>query len=277
MQLHNESTIAQLLHTVYGGELKVSKKRKSGSGASNSPSYDSATTGYESPSSLQLQSQLHGKQPQGRPFSPEMVIDAIFPRSLDELYSFLCVKGITPPAYRVKLATGPSSSQVSPAYPHQPLPTFADSFQLIHHYTGATQFSIVTAYRQSSVDKSPYKKGTCPVVKFEIMRVTDYSIEFLKKMAYPRYKSGMKMYLIPEFGAQLGPEIKTFYTSPAMYLQDQMVRLRAGYPIDTESRIFHTLLYPDINVSSAAHTPPAIVYDRDREPPFKAGLNYILN
>ena len=150
---------------------------------------------------------------------------------------------------------------------------------MIKYFTGGSCFSLVTAYRQSSVDRSPHKKGTCPVVKFEVEPVTDFSVDFLKRMAYPRYKAGMKVYLIPKHPSNLGGignEINTgklvFYTHPGMFLQDQVQRLSQGLTMDTCSRIFH--------VDGIADIPGHVVYDKNiyecRSVP-KTRLNYILN
>ncbi|CDO58052.1 Hypothetical protein, no similarity [Geotrichum candidum] len=264
-----EKDIQHMLDTEYGGRLIISKRRRSS----------------EMPHKTMLSSIITSttKQPQGRPYSTEMIIDAIFPESLDELYSFLCVKGSTPQAHRVKLSSVHPMplSGADKCYPPQEngIPVFSSSLEMIKYFTGGSCFSLVTAYRQSSVDRSPHKKGTCPVVKFEVEPVTDFSVDFLKRMAYPRYKAGMKVYLIPKHPSNLGGignEINTgklvFYTHPGMFLQDQVQRLSQGLTMDTCSRIFH--------VDGIADIPGHVVYDKNiyecRSVP-KTRLNYILN
>lgn len=338
-------SLENLLDNIYGGRVVVSRKRKSFGLEDKLSDLD---TTFDQSLSQQHQQQEQQKisqtspqlsnlspiaspeikkkkQPQGRPYSSEMVIDAIFPQTLDELYSFLCVKGTPPMSHRVKLQNleskddqnnttehegrlDTSATQSVPQYQQYPpldeqgCPIFSNSLDMIKYFTGAHAFSIVTAFRQSSVDKSPFKKGTCPVVKFNISPVNDYSIEYLKRMAYPRYKAGMKMYIIPQQFANVSlpssaispvaaststPDSpastpaavpaaatttpRTFYTSAAMYLQDQHWRLQNGLDLDLRSRIFHSNVYPDI---------PGVIYDKDLYqcgPDTKTDLNYILN
>lgn len=245
---------SQLLDSVYGGRVVVSRKRK--------PLQTDAESHITTPATKKP------KQAQGRPYSAEMVVDLIFPASLDELFACLCVKGNPPVTHRVKLQTDcqqPSDKQGTPV--------FGNSQDMVRYFTGSTEFSIVTAFRQSSMDKSPFKKGTCPVVKFNISPVSDYSVEYLKRMAYPRYKACMKMYLIPQVfkaDSTTSPIAHTFYTSAAMYLQDQESRLAAGLGHDSKSRIFHSPNYPDL---------PNCVYDKEFriKENTKTALNYILN
>lgn len=240
--------ISSLLEQNYGGRVVVSRKRKP------------LEVDYES--QVTTPAVKKAKQAQGRPYSGEMIIDLIFPQTVDELYSFLCTKGNPPIAHRVKLQnhipTGRRNGQTD-------IPIFDNSQAMVKYFTGSNQFSIITAFRQSSMDRSAFKKGTCPVVKFNISPVTDYSIEYLKRMAYPRYKACMKIYLVP----QVFKDAYTFYTSGAMYLQDQQMRLENGVPMDLRSRIFHSKSWPDL---------PNSVYDREfRDAETKTKLNYILN
>lgn len=252
-----EHGIGQLMDDCYGGRVVVSRKRK--------------------PLEIDFDSQIttpvakKAKQTQGRPYSGEMVIDLIFPKNVDELYGYLCVKGSAPVAHRVKLQNSSyENSSTASQHHQQPLtsdgmPVFNNSQAMMQYFTGSSEFSIITAFRQSSMDKSAFKKGTCPVVKFNISPVYDYRIEYLKRMAYPRYKACMKMYVIP----QVFKEAHTFYTSGAMYLQDQEARLANGMHMDLKSRIFHSKSWPDL---------PNSVYDKEfRHAAPKTKLNYILN
>lgn len=254
-------SIQQVLECVYGGRVVVSRKRK--------------PLQMDFESHVTTPAKRTAKQTQGRPYSSEMVIDLIFPQTLDELYSFLCVKGSPPMAHRVKLQNQakPGSTSVitgdgsqRPPMDKHGSPIFGNSQDMVRYFTGSSEFSIVTAFRQSSMDKSPFKKGTCPVVKFNISPVKDYSIEYLKRMAYPRYKACMKIYLVP----QIFKEAHTFYTSGAMYLQDQEARLANGLEYDLKSRIFHMANYPDL---------PNSIYDKEfgNTGETKTDLNYILN
>lgn len=243
--------ISHLLEYSYGGRVIVSRKRKP------------LQTDFES--QVTTPQVKKTKQAQGRPYSSEMVIDLIFPKTIDALYEYLCVKGTPPAAHRVKLQTHDALTFDQPVKDKDGTPVFSNSQSMVQYYTGSTQFSIITAFRQSSMDRSAFKKGTCPVVKFNISPVSDYSIEYLKRMAYPRYKACMKIYLVPQVFA----EAHTFYTSGAMYLQDQEMRIASGMPIDMKSRIFHSKCWPDL---------PNSVYDREfRNTETKTKLKYILN
>lgn len=240
--------ISTLLEQNYGGRVVVSRKRKP------------LEVDYES--QVTTPAVKRAKQAQGRPYSGEMVIDLIFPKTVDELYNFLCTKSNPPLAHRVKL-----QNHVPPGRRNgqSGIPIFDNSQSMVKYFTGSNEFSIITAFRQSSMDRSAFKKGTCPVVKFNISPVTDYSIEYLKRMAYPRYKACMKIYLFP----QVFKDAYTFYTSGAMYLQDQQMRLENGVPMDLRSRIFHSKSWPDL---------PNSVYDREfSDAETKTKLNYILN
>lgn len=116
---------------------------------------------------------------------------------------------------------------------------FSDSLAMVQHFRPeATGFSLVTPIRQSSTQRSDSKSGTCPVVKFTITPVTDFTVQFLKRMAHPRYKADMKIYVIPV----LVSEQLDFYTSAAMFLQDQKYRSDISMPFDTKSKIFPTKL-----------------------------------
>ena len=261
--------IQNMLDIEYGGNLIISKRRRSSKVKHKTVlrSIMNSTT----------------KRPQGRPYSTEMIIDAIFPESLDELYSFLCLKRSTPQGHRAKLSSvhPMASNSVEKCYPvhENGIPVFSSSLEVIKYFTGKSCFSLVTAYRQSSVDRNPHKKGTCPVVKFEVEPVTDFSVGFLKRMAYPRYKAGMKVYLIPKHPPNMDAvnnDINAgkviFYTHPGMFLQDQVQRLSQGLTLDTRSRIFH--------VDGIADISGHVVYDKIARkclPMPKTRLNYILN
>lgn len=257
--------ISDLLDNSYGGRVIVSRKRKP------------LQTDFES--HVTVPAAKKSKRAQGRPYSSEMVIDLILPKTVDELYEYLCVKGAPPTAHRVRLqsndifgagfsgsSNGSTGRSQQPAKDKQGNPIFSNTQSMMEYFTGSKEFSIITAFRQSSMDKSAFKKGTCPVVKFNISPVTDYSVEYLKRMAYPRYKACMKIYFVPQVFAEAA---HTFYTSAAMYLQDQETRLANGLPVDTKSRIFHSSSWPDL---------PHSVYDRQfRVGETKTKLNYILN
>lgn len=87
-------------------------------------------------------------------------------------------------------------------------------------------------------------------MKFTVTPVRDYSVQFLKKMAYPRYKADMKVYIIP----YQVDEVYDYYTSAAMYLQDQLARKEHEMEFDTKARIFINQAYPEL---------PYATYDRD--------------
>lgn len=260
------------------------------------------------------------KVTQGRPFSSEMIVEVVFARNLDHLYGILCSKGITAESHRVKLKSdvgassrrssstgiikaesqqqstlGKRSRQKKSSTPslecgfdaETQLPCFSNSLNMVKNYFGqeCSGFSIVTAYRQSSVDKSPFKLGTCPVVKFTITPVSDYSVQYLKKMAYPRYKANMKLYIIPT----RTDRTYNFYTSASMFLQDQLVRLEHGYEFDTESKIFQNDRYQDLpnavfDDGLSTGTESSSFEDADSSDSStstnktgKVGLNFILN
>lgn len=294
------ATMSNLIDTVYGGRVVVSRKRKSFGSLEDKLSDDDTYSSIQnSPSSLRKncatpEKSRKKKLPQGRPVSSEMTVEVIFPQTLDDLHSILCVRGAQPVSHRVKLENSESSeednvrmpsrlSSSKPLISHQTQypkldqhgnPIFSNSLDMIRYFTGASEFSIATPFRQSSEDKSMFKKGTCPVIKFCITPVTDYSLDFLKSMAFPRYKAGMKFYIIPHqrSGTAVStPVPRTFYTSAALFLQDQLDRIQQGLELDYKSRIFHNSAYPDI---------PDIIYDRElyqRGPDTKSDLNYILN
>lgn len=282
------ATIKSLLNNVYGGSVVVSRKRKSFGEDKN---IAAAATAAAITSDLDTckASNKKRKLSQGRPYSSEMVIDVIFPHTIDELHSFLCVKGPPPISHRVTLksTTTKDHSTLSPFPPidHKGNLYFTNSLDMIQYFTGASSFSIVTAFRQSSVDRSPLKKGTCPVVKFIISPVTDFTIGYLKRIAYPRYKACMKIYIIPHHQPPPPPPQKvttattstpgagsyTYYTSAAMFLQDQQSRIEQGMALDYDARVFSSPTYPDI---------PGIIYDHeiyDCGADTKTNLNYILN
>lgn len=296
------ATMNRLIDTVYGGRVVVSRKRKSFGSLEDKLSDDDTYASIQSSSPslkqncLPLKKNRKRKLPQGRPVSSEMSVEVIFPQTLDDLHSILCVRGSQPVSHRVKLENSEASEEkeegcmpsrpnsTKPLISHQTQypkldqhgnPIFSNSLDMIRYFTGASEFSIATPFRQSSEDKSMFKKGTCPVIKFCITPVTDYSLDFLKSMAFPRYKAGMKFYIIPHqrsgTGAVFTPAPQTFYTSAALFLQDQLDRIQQGLELDYKSRIFHNSAYPDI---------PDIIYDRElyqRGPDTKADLNYILN
>lgn len=210
---------------------------------------------------------------QGRPFSAEMDVEVIIAESLDNLYDILCTKTVVPTCHKVKLRAGYekpnnlnnnsininiNSKYNGNSYSRRfsnkkwkskraqdevsDCPVFGNSFDMVQHLCGSadsplssTGFSLVTPIRQSSTQRpSSSKKGTCPVVKFTLTPVTDYSVRFLKQMAYPRYKAEMKVYIVPY---QVEKEV-SYYTQPALYLQDEIVRRELGVSNTEEAWIF---------------------------------------
>lgn len=105
---------------------------------------------------------------------------------------------------------------------------------MVNHFTNARAgFSVVTAVRQSSRQRSAGHSGSCTVVKFSVTPVDDYSVRFLKELAYPRYKAEMKLYIVPHRIAKT----MEYYTSMALYLQDQVARVESRIGFDMEARI----------------------------------------
>lgn len=256
------------------------------------------------------------KVSQGRPYSTEMEIEVVFPTGLDNLYSILCEKGVSPPSFKVKLQSNTTTTTATNNNNHNNnsdvnnkkstrkkkksdnqiqlktikkfykkslktdkaynYPIFGDSLEMVKYFTNTTNgFSLVTPIRQSSTQKIDTKKGTCPVVKFSLTPVTDYSIQFLKKMAYPRYKAEMKMYIVPYKVDQ----IRDYYTSPMLFLQDLAFRSGTGMEWDASAQIFSSSNWPDL--------PKAVYHDQTRQSSptqnqycnkeRKASLNFILN
>lgn len=328
--------VEQLLDQTYGGRLTISRKRK--------PLilFNSSNNGSLILESNKIDSNSSGgnrkKQKvsnQGRPFSSEMVIDLIFPKSLDDLYNMLCSKpnstnnktnenasimnntrinknetdnmvSITE-THRVKLISSShktnNSAHVSTS---DGMPTFTNSRDMVEHFTQSSEFSVVTIFRQSSIDKSLFKRGTCPVLKFSVSPVYDFSVDYLKRIAYPRYKAGMKFFVIPkifrsadsfskvssktskDFNQGNHFETLEFYPSAGMYLQDQLDRLGRGEEMNLKARIFHSKSYPDLpyciydkQLSQQLAPAPTIeqspVTVDSKKETLKAKLNYILN
>lgn len=215
--------IERLLDQTYGGPLTISRKRKPLVLFNSSLDNESLALGTHTYSGRGAGGSNRKKQKvvsQGRPFSSEMVIDLIFPKTLDDLYHMLCAKPTSTnnsitnndsnnntnnsintfsgvETHRVKLISG-SLKPISTHKPSDRILTFTDSRAMVKHFTNTSEFSVVTIFRQSSTDKSPFKRGTCPVLKFCISPVYDFSVEYLKRIAYPRYKAGMKFFVIPK-------------------------------------------------------------------------------
>jgi hypothetical protein len=317
--------IERLLDQTYGGRLTLSRKRKPLVLFNSSINNENLTLGNHNnnnDSSSRSNIKKQKISTQGRPFSSEMVIDLIFPKNLDDLYNMLCAKptsinnSITnnndsnttnndnnnnhnnnntfsgTETHRVKLISGPVKAASSSQNSSDGMLTFTDSRAMVKHFTNTSEFSVVTIFRQSSTDKSPFKRGTCPVLKFCISPVYDFSVEYLKSIAYPRYKAGMKFFFIPkifhstqslvrgdinlinnnnsnnynefETTSSIGTpqynqfETLQFYLSAGMYLQDQINRLSNGQEMDLTARIFHNESYPDL---------PYGIYDKQLSQP----------
>lgn len=257
----------------YGGPVALSRKRRP-----LVTDFDSQILGPAA-----AKTPCRGKsRTQGRPFSDEMVIELIMPHSLDNLYELLCVKGThSQDSVKVRLTAPvdkdePETLIRPPGVDHDGVLVFNNTLSMFKYFhRDAEQFALVTPIRQSSTQKHTTKRGTCPVVKFNISPVQQYNIEWLKRMAYPRYKANMKIYVVPSSPGATG---FTFYTSPVMFLQDQKERLINGYGFDTKSRIF-CVEEGDKKVQDL----PNSVYDSElnldpgQRKRTKTGLGYILN
>lgn len=333
--------IEQLLDQTYGGRLAISRKRKPlilfNSSNNGSLILENDKIGSNSSGDHQKKQKVSN---QGRPFSSEMVIDLIFPKSLDDLYNMLCSK---PNSTNNKLNENPSimnnnnntrinknetDNMVSVTETHRVklisslhktdnsarvstsdgMLTFTNSRDMVEHFTQSSEFSVVTIFRQSSIDKSLFKRGTCPVLKFSVSPVYDFSVEYLKRIAYPRYKAGMKFFIIPKIFrsadslSQISAISKTskdtnqgdhfetleFYPSAGMYLQDQLDRLGRGEEMNLKARIFHSKSYPDLpyciydkqlsqQLAPAPTIEKSLVTVDSKPETLKAKLNYILN